>query len=385
LEAIKGDEPIDAFKRLQAMLGEKLAQDRMPELALKHDKIRKECPDLGPSEILFELAKDIGERIESVQLTRDVREFEELSALIDTSIEELKKPISVRGHWWVTGPPYSEVDGFVVSGVQVLLHHIKKLALEAPFIDQDGRRITVSLSKRKLRYRLNIEVFGFAHRPFWIEWVRCEPDGDVGLRWSHASAWDDRYLRTELRNFAFAHAHVVRDFDNKQTPCNSRQQFLRITIEDRIEKAGWQESSCIPIRGYLDEQPDEWFQHRDQQGDLEHFMLNWLEVGLKESVRPCFQAYVTKLWAVHTGEHSLEIVLNHLVPSPMRIAMPYPARRYRIELMAIDANGESTQSPWRSGDIERLGKEIKGWIGELSPNVLGSDGAPETGLPEHSK
>jgi hypothetical protein len=380
LGAIKGDEPIDAFKRLQAMLGKKLPDPELDQLRQEHARLRKECPNLDPDEILNELAKDIGERLEAAQLSRDQNEFDELSKLLDTPVDELKKPIFVRGHWWVTTSHYDGFDGFVVSGVSVLQKELKRLMLEFPFVNLADRRLTITFSRRQLRYRLQVEVFGISRRPDWIEWVRCEPNGDVGLRWSQPSEWDDYYLRSELREFAFANANVVRDFDKTQTPRDPRKIFLRVTTRERIEENDWKVSGLVRINGDVEDLPEEMFKQWEEFGSLEYILLDRLQHGLKEFLHPHLQHYGAALWEV-CSTRTITLTLNQLWRSPTHFPELRPARQYQIELMTLDKSGEETPSPWRTQDIESLTAVIKSWIPKPSqrPSDLGE--TPTTGLP----
>lgn len=380
LRAIKGDEPIDAFKRLQAMLGKKLANPNMDQLRQEHAKLKKECPNLDPDKILDELAKDIGERLEAAQLNRDQNEFDELSKLLDTPIDELKKPVFVRGHWWVTTSHHDRFSGVVVSGVSALLAEVKRLVSNFPLVNLADRRLTITLSRRQLRYRLQVEVFGFLRRPDWIEWVRCEPNGDVGLRWSLPSEWDDFYLRLELQEFAFANAHVVRDFDNSQTPWNPRKIFLRVTTRERIEETGWKVSDLVRIHGHVEDLPEEMFKQWEEFGSLEYILLDRLKHGLKEFLHPHLQHYGAALWGVYSSR-TITLSLNQLWRSPTRFPELRPARQYQIELMTVDKSGDETPSPWRTQDIESLTAAIKSWIPEPSVRPGDSGEMPTTGQP----
>jgi hypothetical protein len=184
-----------------------------------------------------------------------------------------------------------------------------------------------------------------------------------------------------MQEFAFANAHVVRDFDKSQTPWNSRKVFLRVTIQDRTEKAGWKVSDLVRLHGDVEDLPEETFKRWEEFGSLESMLLNRLEHGLKEFLHPHLQHYGAALWDVYSSR-TITVSLNQLWRSPTRFPELRPARKYQIELMTVDKSGEETPSPWRTQDIESLTVAIKSWIPVPSLGPGESGEMPTTGLPE---
>jgi transcriptional regulator with XRE-family HTH domain len=375
VEDLQGTEPFDPVKRLRRIVAERLAK---PDATRLHDEARLLCANTGyygnvdiQKDTLDGLAEDIGARIEAAQLCGDLDELADLAVLLGMSIDDIRKPILVRGYWWVRDVRFDSGynPGTIVGGLLPVLQVVKSFANDIKLIPERTR--TIWLSRKGLRYRLEVADAGF-NRRHWIEWWRCAPNGDTGLRWDAPSQWDDRYLRNELREFAFANADRVMDFDGRWVPENPRSRFLRVTIEDRIEGEGWKVSGQESINGYLDEQPADRLYQWDECGEFETLADSWLGNGLKEYLQPHLAAHVSTLWSV-SGERIPVLQRDNLDSNPRRWPTPWPARRYCIELMSMTADGEAVVIPWRADRVNELSEHIRRWIREsASPG----DGEP---------
>lgn len=375
VEELSGTEPLDPLKRLRRIVAEQLAKPDAARLHEEAQSLRANTSYVGNVDIqedtLVGLAEDIGERIESAQLCWDPHELADLADLLGMSIDDIRKPILVRGYWWIRdfGFDSDYNPGSIISGLPAVLYTVKAFADNLKLIPERTR--TLRLSRKGLRYRLEVAVAGFNLR-HWIEWWRCEPNGDAGLRWVAPSPWDDRYLREELRAYAFAHADRVMDFDGRWVPEHPRSRFFRVTIEDRAQGAGWKVSRQDLIYGYLDEQPFDLLDRWDESGEFETMADSWLGSGLKEYLQPHLASHVSTLWKV-SGERIPIVQLDHLEGSPRRWPTPWAARRYSIELMSRVANGEAVAIPWQSDRVRQLSLDIQRWIRESASS---GDGEP---------
>lgn len=224
METLQGKEPIDAVKHLRTILARRLEEPAAQGLKNAYGEYKRNSYVIGEASVddvaLGGLAEDVAERIERVQLSRDPDEFEVLSKLLGVEIDELKKPIVVRGHWWVTTSGDTKNDAYVISGIRHLLGDIKAFVENAPPLSCE-QRCTIRLTRRGVRYRLDVATAGVPD-PRRIEWWRCEPEGDVGLRWVPPSRWEGGYLDRELTELAFCQADQVVGFDGKALPQNPR-------------------------------------------------------------------------------------------------------------------------------------------------------------------
>jgi hypothetical protein len=281
-------------------------------------------------------------------------------------IDELKKPIVVRGLWWVTTSDDTRNRAYVISGIRHLLGDIKAFVENTPPLSCE-QRCTIRLTRRGVRYRLDFATAGVPD-PRRIEWWRCTPDGDVGLRWAPPSRWEGSYLDTELTKIAFCQADQVVGFDGKTLPQNPRTSFLRVTVEDWIAGTGWRASDPIRVRSNVDDYPDRYIEQQDARGQLDWWLQAQLKGALEDVLQPHLAAWVAELWEVPDLPEP-RLVLHHFARSPSRRHTQEAARRYRIELMTINSKGEETRAPWRKAHVDELKTTIRRWIDAAKADV----------------
>ncbi len=369
---LQGLKPLDTIQRVMALLRSRLLEGASTDLKHAYEKNAKGLEGWSDEEKLRELAREIAQRLESAQWSRDPSELAALAALTGMSQKEMLTPAYVRGYWWIIDSWPSETDARVVSGANSVGAFVKEAWEKHPPPGFKGYRTTVRLSRRGYRYRFEAEVYGIHSWPWWIESIRCEPDEDKGVRWSHASHMDQEFVESNLRAIAFQNADVVYDFDDKVIPADPLQLRFVVSLRSRNQNYAWQNDGQLIFGRSLHDEPKEMLDRWTHDGSGPLMLLGCLWTELKSSLHPHLKAYGAECWEIskdtvaidslYAQSHAIKVALKQPNQKNRLLELLGPGREYHIALMTEDADGKLMHAPWKGWHVDYLMEEIKKWI-----------------------
>jgi hypothetical protein len=385
LQVLQGVEAINTLERITERLtllldkGSNEALNSAFEAAVKNTTYFSNVSREGPTrkEKIGWLAEDIAGRIESAQWTRDPVELEALRKITERTEDELLAPAYVEGNWWVVSHGIALNEDFnstatVIRGVIPLKNFVERTLVQSGIFRLAFRDQTIHLSRKGLWH--GIEVL----YPKWgIEFVRCEPDGAKGVRWTATSPQNKWFLEESLRVFAYSRASSVVNFDGKTVPADVRRSCLVVTqhqVNSTIEIAR------MVVRGYAYEWADEVISKRIQYGEAHMLIQAGLQGHLKRSLHPLLRSHAAKRWSVAVADFALlepclRLTLFEDTPMFPDTDIYKPGLTYQISLMEELPDGSFVHAPWPTASVEKLCESVKEWIGTPLPEDGYDDGA----------
>lgn len=388
VEVLQGKSPIDTIKQITELITPMLNDRSNEALNAAFDEAVKNTHYFsigGPSEPTQEdkigwLAENIGERIEAVQWARDPAELARLSSLTGLSESELLAPSYVRGHWWVVTRGIvlhepSSNTARVVRGIEMLQEFIKKAWTGSMIHRRTIQDKAIQLSRDELWHRVALHDHGWVGYEWGVDFVRCEPDGSKGVRWSAASPHNKSFLEYWLKCFAYSNAHTVIDFDGKQVPENACRLCFVVSQRDSESHS---EIARMVVRGYALEWWEEKIAGSTQLKEMNYMILSQLEEHLRRSLNALLINHATELWGMRTDNFFLlegKLVITLFEPEASYYGLRKISKEYRISLMEEMPNGELVVAPWPDAEVTRLSEALKEWVNAPLPDSECDDAA----------
>lgn len=365
----------DYLRHIESLIQQQLNKPDNLELQKEFDQI---VGRIGDIKLATEtLAREIGERIEAIQLVRDPHDIAELTALTGLSETELLSPANVLEHWFINVASstinLSEIlhgAGQVVWRIQ---ENVKDLCGSDPFTDA-----SIRMWRDGSRYR--IEVTRPRGRNIRIVCMRFQPVSN-GLSWIEPS-WRDEYLIEEpLIQWAMYTFNFVCDFEKWEPPKNTEDteelpnlyhfkhsapekqhpvnlKGLRFLVKEysRMSQGNIREAGRMVISGNLAEIHDETLKSFQKEGSSHLLVQNWLTVDLKCALAPFFNDYPRECWSLS----GLAINLNEGRAKERKrpLLEQFFGMKYSIQL--VEQVGEQFEPvPWREKDRRSLQESLQ--------------------------
>ncbi|GEM_PF-1330155 len=353
LQGLELPEPLEYLKKIVNLLNEQVQKGENE--ALKHEFKSYENSSDSTDKAIETLAKDIGARIEASQLSRNPSEIAELKALTGLSETELLDPANVLGHWLIiVSSACNRTE--IVQGETRLINLITELLDD--YLASSPSDSSIRMFQDMPWCRMEIKRAEFSPRLMRIDFTRCHPFEDKGIRWG--TTWKDQYILRDLQNWANSIANFVTSFDSKQAPSQLHRLRLIVTGKGLDEVDG----EMKVITGHLDEIPEELMTAYQQEGQSHYLVQNWLISDLQTFILPYLQRYPAECWMIHrTGDNSINIVL---IPGSVQTLpssdMSFYGHKYRIQLVEENVENKFDPVPWRIENMDELIKKIENWI-----------------------
>lgn len=358
LQGLEPPEPSEYKKSIVNLLNKQVQKGENEALRLELKSYENSSDSTDKA--IEKLAEDIGTRIEASQLSRNPSEIAELKALTGLSETELLDPANVLGHWLII------VSSRECNRTEIVQGETKLFNLIIDLLDE---HLVSSLSDSSIRmyqdmpwYRMEIKRAGFNPRLMRIDFTRCHPFENKGIRWE--TTWKDQFMLKDFDSWANSIANFVTSFDGNQLPSQLRRMRLIITGKGLDEVEG----KMKVITGHLDEISEELMAACQQEGQSHYLVQNWLINDLKTFILPRLQRYPAECWMIdRSANNSINIAfMSGNSQTPASSDMSFYGHKYRIQLMEEDSENRFSLVPWRMQDIEKLCQQIGNWIVNFS-------------------
>jgi len=350
LQGLEPPEPLEYLKKIVNLLNEQVQKGENE--VLRHELKSYENSSDSTDKSIEKLAENFGARIEASQFSRNPSEIAELKALTGLSETELLDPANVLGHWLIIVSSRTCNRTEIVQGETRLINLIADLLDD--YLASSPSDSSIRMSQDMPWCRMEIERAGFSPRLMRIDFTRCHPFEDKGIRWG--ITWKNQYILRALESCANSIVNFVTSFDGKQAPSQLHRLRLIVTGKGLDEVDG----EMKVITGHLDEIPEEWI----AAGQSHYLVQNGLISDLKTFILPCLQRYPAEFWMIHRiGNNSINMVL---IPESVQTLpssdMSFYGHKYRIQLVEENVENKFDPVPWRIEDMDELIKKIENWI-----------------------
>ncbi|MFS1161462.1 hypothetical protein ACLKQF_02585 [Aeromonas salmonicida] len=360
VEVLQGESMIESysyknkiFKQLQAQLAQ--GMNKVLEREIKEwvewDGLRGNEP-LITDEIIDELARELGVRIELAQLTGQEAELDCLRELTGWSNEQLFNPANVHGHWFIRTTQSSYVETSIKYGLGQVFEVVHDVIDKAATFGSTDMEVIV-------QHRLPWISIDLKH-PTVIQYPktsvifsRALPKPE-GLKWVSPTTSDQWYLR-DLKVIAFQKANFVTLNDNVRYPADVRNLRLKV-----VELVDYREVRTAYTEGFLHELSDQCFQKFLREGSSHNLIVNLLFSGLAQGLCSRFICNPEKVLKIKATQNSIVLEFDRFKLSrEQRQSATAFSNIYKIFLVEETQDGEYREAPWVKNDIDKAALEFK--------------------------
>lgn len=367
-EALQGLQEVDYIGQIESLVRESVEKLRNVSDAERLSQIAKfmgfENPDDEGMSDYREIARDVGEAIESARLSSKRTQLERLAQMFDISVDRLLMPIVVRGSWWLT---LADHEGRVVSIFHSpvrLFEAMKQSLNDHPVFQMTDSATHLEVTRHGLKTRIEARNhYTRDKEAWWCEYAKCEV-GDTGVEFLHSQPWDEFLVERYLMTFLHSAANRIQ-LSNRRIPTSPEAIFLRVTAQERdpetwmMKPAGQRDLQGQQV---LREMPlllsPYGYGAKDSAELLQLKNLGW---GLEKSLHPFLKTRPADDWKIELLQGGIQIELWEKSRPPKRYVLG-PKKVFLLEFMWRSEDGVDHVAPCRYCDLERLAADVQSMV-----------------------